>query len=41
MIGLLNLKMGNKANAKEWFQKLLEYKVIKDEDKEVIVNYKF
>lgn len=36
MIGLVNLKMGNKAAAKEWFTKLLDYKIVKDEDKEQV-----
>ena len=37
MIGLMHLKLGNKAQAKEWFEKLLNFEVIKDEDKQVIV----
>ena len=37
MIGLMHLKLGNKAQAKEWFEKLLNFDVIKDEDKQVIV----
>jgi len=34
MLGLVNLKLGNKEEAKKWFQKLLEYKVVKEEEKE-------
>jgi len=34
MIGLVHLKMGKKAEAKEWFQKLMNYECIKDEDTE-------
>ena len=37
MIGLMHLKLGNKAQAKEWFEKLLKFEVIKDEDTQVIV----
>ena len=34
MIGLMHLKL---AQAKEWFEKLLKFEVIKDEDTQVIV----
>ncbi|XP_057291614.1 regulator of microtubule dynamics protein 1-like [Hydractinia symbiolongicarpus] len=34
MIALVLLKMGKKSEAKEWFQKLSQFKVIKEEDKE-------
>ena len=35
MLGLVNLKMGNKEEAKKWFEKLLKYEVIKEDDAEV------
>merc|ERR1712176_783675 len=34
MLGTVNLKLGNKEEAKKWFQKLLEFKVINEEDKQ-------
>jgi len=36
MIGLMYMKTGDKVKAKEWFEKLLKYDVIKDEDTENI-----
>lgn len=36
MLGVVNLKLGKKEEAKTWFKKLLEFKVIKEEDKENI-----
>ena len=35
MLGVVNLKMGNKAEAKTWFTTLLDFKVVKQEDKDV------
>ena len=35
MLGLVNLKLGNKAEAKKWFEKLKTFKVVKNDDKEV------
>jgi len=34
MIGLMHLKLGNKCEAKQWFEKLLNFKVKKEEDDE-------
>jgi len=36
MLGLVNMKMGKKEEAKKWFQTLLDFKVIKEDDKENI-----
>lgn len=34
MLGIVNLKMGNKEEAKKWFERLLNFDAIKEEDKE-------
>ena len=36
MLATVNLKMGNKEEAKKWFEKLLTFDAVKEEDKEVI-----
>ncbi|XP_002160454.4 regulator of microtubule dynamics protein 1 isoform X1 [Hydra vulgaris] len=40
MLGLAYLRLGNKAKAKEWFQKVCEFQVVKEEDKENIQKAK-
>ena len=37
MLGIVNKKMGNKEEAKKWFEKLIKFDVIKEEDTEVCV----
>jgi len=39
MLGLVNLRMGNKEAAKNWFTTVLNFKVIKEVDKEVMKNF--
>jgi len=40
MLGTVYLKMGKKAEAKEWFQKLLNFECVKDEDDETVKKAK-